>query len=159
YSLFVIPAQKGNWTVVLNKDATASTGNYKKEEDAARLEVKPETAPMRERLQYTITGFNNDGGNLQLEWEKVRLSVPFKVATDAQVTANLKTFEDSGWQPYNSAARYELEQKKDYDTGLKLVEKSLERKEDWANVWTKAQLLAAKGNYKEAYPLAQKAQQ
>jgi hypothetical protein len=51
-----------------------------------------------------------------------------------------------------------LEQKKDYDTGLKLADASITHKEEWFNVWTKAQLLAAKGNYKDAYPLAQKAQ-
>ena len=43
-----------------------------------------------------------------------------------------------------------LETKKDYDTGTKYIEQSLALKEDWFNVWIKAQLLAAKGNYKDA---------
>ena len=41
--------------------------------------------------------------------------------------------------------------------GLALVEKSLQMKEDWLNLWTKAQLLAAQGKQKEAYPLALRA--
>ncbi len=50
-----------------------------------------------------------------------------------------------------------LENKKDYDAGLKYVDQSLALKEDWFNVWIKARLLAAKGNYKDARATAQKA--
>jgi hypothetical protein len=158
--MFVIPAQKGNWTWILNKDANQEgTSSYKKELDVVRVEVKPEAIPLRERLSYQFLGFTGDQGMLALEWEKVRLPVLFKVGTDAQVTTNIQKMVDNAWMPYNSAARYELEQKKDFDLGLKYVEMSLQHAETWRNVWTKAQLLAEKGNYKEAYPLAQKAQQ
>ncbi len=43
-----------------------------------------------------------------------------------------------------------LESTKDYDAGLKYVDQSLAMKEDWYNLFIKGQLLAAKGNYKEA---------
>jgi hypothetical protein len=52
-----------------------------------------------------------------------------------------------------------LETKKDYSTGLKYIDQSLALKEDWLNLWIKASLLAAKGSYKDAYPLAEKAYQ
>ena len=51
-----------------------------------------------------------------------------------------------------------LDNKKDYDAGLKYVDQSLALKEDWYNVWIKAKLLAAKGNHKEAPSLGEKAQ-
>ncbi len=51
-----------------------------------------------------------------------------------------------------------LETKKAYDAGLKYIDQSLALKEDWFNLFIKAQLLAAKGNYKEAVALAEKAQ-
>ncbi|MCC6807541.1 MAG: DUF2911 domain-containing protein [Deltaproteobacteria bacterium] len=159
YSAFVIPQQKGAWSFILNKDAGASTSAYKKEQDLVRVDVKPETIPLRERLAYAVTDFSNEAATLVLEWEKVRLSVPVKLGTDAQVTAAIKAMEDGAAQPYLSTARYMLEQKKDYDAGLQFVEKALAIKEDWLAVWTKAQLLAAKGNKKDAYPLAQKAQE
>ena len=124
-----------------------------------RAEVKPQAVPNRERLAYQIVDFNNDGGTLALEWEKVRLPVAFKVNTEQQVASSLKGLEDNGQSPYTSAARYELEQKKDYDAGLKYVDQSMKIKEDWLNNWTKAQLLAAKGQYKQALPLAQRAQE
>ena len=160
YAFFVIPAQSGNWTVILNKDfAQSGAFNYKKELDVLRLEVKPEAIPLRERLAYLVTDFDNQQATLALEWEKVRIAVPIKLGTDAQVDANVKGYDDASWMPYNQAARYQLEQKKDFDAGLALVEKSLRAKEDWFNLWTKAQLLAAKGKLKEALPLAQKALQ
>src|SRR5258708_34225542 len=52
-----------------------------------------------------------------------------------------------------------LESTRDFDAGLQLVDKSLAAKEHWYNLWTKAQLLAAKGKYKEAMTYAQKAKQ
>lgn len=158
YSLFMIPT-KANWTVILNKDTSGQGAfGHKKEEDVARVEVKPEAVPVRERLAYGFSNFTNDGGMLTLEWEKVRVSVPFKVATETQVAKNLTDLQDGAWRPFNQAARYQLEQKKDYDAGLKFANLSIAQNEQWFNVWTKAQLLAAKGNVKEAYPLAQKAQ-
>ena len=71
--------------------------------------------------------------------------------------SNIAATLDNSWRPYANSARYLLENKKDYDTALKYVDQSLALKEDWYNVWIKAQLLAAKGSYKEAYPLVEKA--
>jgi hypothetical protein len=157
YSLHTIPT-KGAWTVILNKNPTAATREYKKELDVARFEVKPGTIAPRERMIFTFAGTTDEGTSLDLEWEKLRLSIPIKVDTAAQVAANIKALEGGAWRPWNSAARYMLEARKDYDAGLALVERSLSLKEEWLNVWTKAQLLAAKGKHKEALPLAEKAQ-
>jgi hypothetical protein len=158
YAFFVIPG-KPSWTLVLNKDLNqAGTGaGYKKELDQLRVLVKPQAIPLRERLAYQVVDFNDEHASLTLEWERVRLSMPVVLGTDAQVQANLKTYGEDEWRPWTNAARYELETKKNYDEGLAMIEKSLHKRETWLNVWTKAQLLAAKGRYKEAYPLAEKA--
>src|SRR5690606_32048204 len=47
YPLFAIPG-KTDWTLILNKNATASTCEYKKEEDIVRMTVKPGAIPSRE---------------------------------------------------------------------------------------------------------------
>lgn len=158
YAFFAIPS-KANWTLILNKDiGQAGTGaNYKPELDLLRVSAKPQAIAMRERLAYQIIDFNDNRASLALEWEKIRVTMPIEVDTDAQVQAGLQAFIGDAWRPWNNAARYELETKKDYDAGLGYIEKSLALKEDWLNLWTKAQLLAAKGKYKDAYPLAQRA--
>jgi hypothetical protein len=159
YSMFVIPQKTGAWSWVINRNPTASTGQYKKEDDVVRVEVKPQTlAQARERLAYGFSDFAvQNKASLDLEWDKVRLSLPIKVGTDEQVAANLKAYEENQWSPLNTAARYMLEQKKDLDSAVTLVDKSLALKEGWFNTWTKAQIMAAKGKQKDALALAQKA--
>ena len=112
--------------------------------------MTPKAAPFRERLAYLVTDFTDDKASLDLEWEKLRLSIPIAVQTSAQALANINSAVDNGWRTYANAARYMLENKKDYDTGMKYVDQSLALKEDWFNVWIKAELLAAKGNSKDA---------
>jgi hypothetical protein len=151
YAFFIIPS-KGAWTVILNKkaDQNGVGRDYKESDDLLRVQVTPKTAPFRERLAYLITDFTDDKASLDLEWEKLRLSIPITVDTNNQAMASIKNAVDNTWRTYANAARYMLENKKDYDAGMKLVDQSLALKEDWFNVWIKAELQAAKGNVKDA---------
>lgn len=158
YSFFVIPAQTGKWTVILNKDDKASTDQYKKESDVARVEVEPKAAPSRERLAYEIVDFTDDAATFALEWEKVRVAVPVTVATAQQVAASTKAVDENLWQPSMLVARYHLD-RKDYDQALAWAEKSLKLRETWLNSWTKAQAFAGKGKYADAHTWAVKTQQ
>ena len=160
YALFTIPT-KGAWTVVLNKKADqAGTGrDYKADLDLLRVPVQTKSAPFRERMTFLFADFNDDQASLNLEWERLRLSIPIQVHTAEQALANIAASIDGTWRTYAFAARYMLETKKDYNTGLKYIDQSLALREDWLNLWIKASLLAAKGNYKEAYALAEKAYQ
>jgi hypothetical protein len=156
YAIFTIPARE-SWTVILNKNPNQDgTRDYKKDLDQLRFTVKPAAAPPRERMTFLFSDFTDSAATLDLEWEKLRVSIPIQLATDAQAAANIKAMADGSWRPYTSAARYYLD-KKEYDAGLPLVDKALSIKEDWLSLWTKAQLLAGKGNYKQAYPLAERA--
>jgi hypothetical protein len=157
YGLYTFPNEK-SWTVVLNKGANQSGLAYKEGEDVARVEAKPAASPMRERMTFLFSNFNDDVASLDLEWEKLRVSVPIKANTTAQVADNIKGLNDNSWRPYANAARYLLEAKKDPEQAMTLIDKSLSLKEEWLNVWVKASLLAQKGKYKEAYPFAEKAQ-
>ncbi|HVZ72693.1 MAG TPA: DUF2911 domain-containing protein [Polyangia bacterium] len=158
YALFTIPA-KGAWTVILNKNINqAGTGQeYKAELDEVRVQVTPKAAPFRERLAFSFSDMTDDKATLDLEWEKLRLSIPIGVATGAQALANISSTLDNTWRAYANAARYLLETKKDTDAALKDVDQSLALHEDWFNVWIKAQVLAAKGDTKGALALAEKA--
>ena len=155
YAFFVIPG-KATWTVILNKKADqAGTGrDYKADQDLLRVQLKPKAAPFRERLAYLVTDFTDDKASLDLEWEKLRLSIPIGLATATQAAANIQNAVDNTWRTYANAARYMLENKKDFDGGLKYIDQSLALKEEWFNLWIKAQLLAGKKNFKEAHALA-----
>jgi hypothetical protein len=159
YALFTIPT-KGAWTVILNKkaDQPGTATEYKADQDLLRVQVKPKAAPFRERLAFGFSDMTDDKASLDLEWEKLRLSIPIGVATSQQVAASIMNTLDNTWRPYANAARYMLETKKDYDAGLKYIDQSLALKEDWFNDWIKAQLFAAKGDYKDAVATGDKAQ-
>jgi hypothetical protein len=158
YALFTIPT-KGDWTIVLNKKADQSgTGrDYKADLDLLRVQLRPKPAPFRERMTFLFSDFTDDKTTLDLEWDKLRLSIPVTMATGAEVQAAIAAAVDGTWRVYANAARYMLDTKKDYDGGLKYIDQSLAIKEDWFNVWIKASLLAAKGDYKDARVLAEKA--
>lgn len=158
YALFTIPTAT-SWTVILNKNPNqGGTDQYKQDLDQLRFDAKPQPIPARERLTFLFNNTTESATSLDLEWEKVRVSIPIKAGTDAQVAAGIKALENGAWRPWNNAARYLLESKKDLDQAMSLVDRSIGMKEDWFNVWTKAQIVAAKGKAAEACPLAQKAQ-
>jgi hypothetical protein len=158
YALFTIPA-KGAWTVVLNKKAEQSgTGReYKADLDLVRFQVHAKPASHRERMTFLFSDFTDDKGSLDLEWEKLRVSIPIKVATEEQALTNISKGIDGAWRTYANAARYLAETKKDYDSGLRYIDQSLSLKEDWFNLWIKATLLAGKGKTKDAIALGEKA--
>jgi hypothetical protein len=158
YALFTIPATNGEWTVVLNKNADQPGigREYKADMDLLRVKVRAQPAPFRERLAFLFSNFDEDKTSLDIEWEKLRVSIPIKVGTAQQALANINKELDNAWRPFANAARYMLEVKKDYDAGLKYVDQSLALKQDWFNLWIRASLLAAKGNYKDARADAQK---
>jgi len=158
YALFTIPTS-GDWTVILSKrpEQPGTAQNYKAEEDLLRVHLRPKAASFRERMTFLFSDSTDDKTSLDLEWEKLRLSIPITADTGRQTLASITAVLDDTWRNYANAARYMLETQKDYDTGLKYVEQSIALKEDWFNLWIKAELLAAKGSYKDAYPLAEKA--
>ncbi len=126
YTFLVIPTA-GKWTLIFNRDPKgAGVFGYNKADDVLRVDVKPQPAPMRERLAYSFANFGDAGGNLELEWEKLRVTLPIKVHTDDQVAASIKGLENGGWSPWANAARYQLEHK-NIDDGMVLVEKSIGR--------------------------------
>lgn len=158
YSFFVIPS-KAHWTLILNKDASASEGSYKSSEDIVRVQVTPVDIPTRERLAYSIVDFDNNRAIIRLEWEKKQVSFDVKVATDKQAEQNISKTLGGVWGQYNNTARYYLDNK-NYDKALEYVNTSIDlAPNQWFNNWVKAQALAGKGDTKSAYDYALRAQE
>ena len=158
YALFTLPG-KDSWTVIVNRDFNQfGAFSYKEGEDVVRVEVKPETIAPRERMTFVFSETSDDATRLDLEWERTRVSLPIRVGTEQQALASIAALEKGGWRPWNQAAAYLL-QRKDYDGGLRLVDQSIKLSEQWSNVWTRAQLLAGKGQVREARAAAERAQQ
>ncbi len=168
YSIFIIPTQT-EWTVIINKDATASTDAYKQEMDIVRIKVFPSSVPTVaissnaatptiERLTYNFSDFTNEMSNINLSWEKVKISFSVKVDTDKQANENIEKATSGVWSIYNNSARYFFD-KKEYDKALNYVNQSISNSDQWFNNWVKAQILNAQGKKNDAYNSAKKAKE
>jgi hypothetical protein len=155
YAIVTLPTQKG-WTMVLSKELGLWQGKtYDPKDDVLRVPATTAAIPHRERLAFIFSNTTDNDTSLDMEWEKLRVSVPIKADTATHAQAAIKTEMDNAWRMPNRAARYELETTKNYDAALKYAEISIAIQPTWYNNWTKAEALAKKGNYAEARKFAQ----
>ena len=76
YALDTIPG-KDTWTVALNRDTEAwGAAPFDARKDVVRVTAKPEDVPFRERLVFLFSNTTEYSSHLDLEWEKLRISVP-----------------------------------------------------------------------------------
>jgi hypothetical protein len=157
YALLTIPG-KDAWTVILNQDAKLQGGTrgYDEKKDAARITVKPEAAPARERLTFLFADTTDDATKLDLEWEKLRIAIPLSVDTASQAKTNIKDAVGSAWRPHALSARYLLESGGDLGEALGYADTSIAIQPTWLNNWVRAQILAKQGKPKDAIAAAEK---
>jgi Protein of unknown function (DUF2911) len=80
YAIFTIPGEK-EWIFILNKNHHQHLAdNYSEAEDVIRTKVIPQPNKMTPRLTYTIVETGNAKGNIVMEWEKIKLEIPFSPA-------------------------------------------------------------------------------
>lgn len=157
YTLLTIPT-RDSWTVILNSDTKLpGTRGYEKKKDVARITVRPEAASHRERLAFSFVDTTDDATRLDLEWEKLRVSVPIQVETAAQAKANIDKALDEAWRPHNASARYLLDTGGDLGQALGYADTSIAIKPTWTNHWVKAQILAKQGRSNDAVASAEQA--
>ena len=158
YALFTIPGRK-TWTVILNTNTkVAATRGYEEKDDVARVSVTPESVAPRERLAFLFSNTTDDATRLDLEWEKLRVSVPITVDTAAQAHANIDKAIDDAWRPHFASARWLLDTGGDLNQALAYIDTSIGIKSTWWNNWVKAQILAKQGHTAEAVAAAEQAQ-
>lgn len=158
YSVFMVPSP-ASWTVHLNSDVTAGQNNHDVKKDVAKVTVRPLRLPaVRQRLLYLFDNTTDDGAVLQLEWERVRIAVPIKVHTKAQVAATIDQINNEAWRPHFQAANY-LHETGDLAKALPLVEKSIAIQPTWRNEWLRAQIHWKQGKKADAIAGAKRAQQ
>ncbi len=160
YGLFTIPG-KTEWTVIFNKQATGSPGDYKAENDALRVKVKPQATDMHELFTIGFPQVTSNSAVLALKWEKLSVPLNLAVDTNAQFLSSAKDAvakaKPDDWRTPLTAARYLYENKYSPTDAAAFLDKSLSIKETFANLSTKAGVLAGEGKKKEAVAAAQKA--
>lgn len=164
YSLFIIPAKEGDWTVIFNKETELwGAGDYKKEQDQLRVMAKMSKSPeMMERLEYRFMSVDEKSGQLVLDWENARLSMQIEADPSKQVMENInvaisESKEEDKWKIYRSAAAFARDNGSMTKEGLEWIKKSTELKADnWYSFWVYADLHALNKDYKSAILMAEK---
>ena len=159
YVLFTIPTAD-EWTLIIYKDTKVqSAGDYKQENDAARVISKPTALPTKvETFTIGFAEVKGPSAILHLDWDLTR--VPVKVETD-DIAKVSKQLEAAGAKldpsMAFSAASFYYENNKDMTQAAKWIDQALEKNpEAWFVHMKKAQIQARIGNKKEATAAAEK---
>lgn len=160
YALYTIP-NKDSWELIFYKTTnnwgTPETWN---ESDVVLKTKAAVTATTSNTETFTIalSDLNIDGAAIQLMWEKVAVSFPFKVPTDAKVMANIqKTMAGPSANDYYSAANYYYTANKDMKQAGEWCAKAIEGNQDafWIYLLM-AKIQTKQGLKKEAVATAEK---
>jgi type IV secretory pathway VirB9-like protein len=128
YALYTIPG-KMEWTLIFHKNiklwGLGDPGEYKEENDALRIKVKPQMSSLVENLTISVSDVTANTCKMNLEWEKTRVTFNVSTDIDAKISASIeKTLNPKpDANSYFSAASYYFENDKDLNKAL-----------DWVNL-------------------------
>lgn len=162
YGLHTLPGAK-EWSVMLSTVSTAwGSFSYDAREDAVRFTATPTAASEpEERLEYRFEDPTDNSVNVVLHWEKLQLSFPVTVDTNAVILESLKSqlrgLPRFSWQGWNQAAQWCVRNDVDLDQALAWADQSIGVQATFPNLRTKAAILEKKGDAKTAQELRDRA--
>lgn len=170
YSLHMIPAKDGNWTVIFNKDdGQWGSFSYDAAKDALRVKTKAEMVPTNfELLTYFFDPVGETSATVNLRWEKVHVPFTLEVKDVVGTTMNrLRSYvagapaDDFG--RYINAASYAKSVKltddanKWFEEALKRNDATIAAKETYQNLARRSTILMQLGRSQEALAAAERA--
>ena len=159
YGLHMWPTSDKEFSVILSSVASAwGSFSYDEKEDVVRVPVSPKPGPdFEERLEYRFENPTETSVDVVMQWEKLTVSFPIQVDTNAVVMASLKAqlrgLPRFGWQAWNTAANWALTHDQDLGEALKWADQSVTTQATFQNLRTKAAILEKKGDTTQAEAL------
>ncbi len=154
YGIHTIPGES-EWEIIFSKDTEVDDGSqFDEKKDALRIRVTPQETPFTERMTFTFTNTTDTYSEVNLIWEKLRVTFKLNVNTEELMLSKARALP---WAPTYQAATYCLTNNVALDEGLNWIEASVLIKEVYWNTRIKAQLLAKLGKKSEAITTMQKA--
>jgi len=160
YSIFTIPKEDGNISVLLNKETELwGAGKRDNGKDVAGFDVplKKEKESI-ERMRFTFENTTNNSTDLKFAWGEYRFTVPIQVKTDGlveiNVTKRIAEF-DKQFEFYADAARYYYDAG-NYAVAEKYGKISVDMSEKFWNTHTLAKIYKEMGDKDKARRWAEK---
>jgi hypothetical protein len=155
YGLQTIPTAD-QWTIIFSKDADQwGAFSYKQEDDALRIQAKPEPSEFRERMGFDFEDVTDTAAKLVLRWEK--LQVPFTIEVDTPKLAVAAVKDALRPGTFVQAANWCVQNNTCLDDAGRWLDASIALDPNFGNQRAKALLLAKKNDYKGAVTWAEKA--
>ncbi len=155
YGVHTLPGEK-EWEIIFSKDTKVDDpAAYDETKDALRLKVKPEESAFTERMLFTITDISENSANVNLIWEKLKVS--FSVDVNTQELTLQRARDAFNWNQLMSAATYCLQNNVNLEEGYKWIQASTLINENYWNQRIKAQYLAKMDKKAEAVATMEKA--
>jgi hypothetical protein len=152
YSLHTIPG-RDQWTVIFNSVGEQwGSYSYDATKDVVRVNVKPQTAPHMEWMNFEIPQLTTDTAQIVLRWGT--FAVPFTINTNstARTLAQFKTAMQPDWRTPYMAATFAFENKgaaTDAEMNAWL-DQSLKVNQNIANLYLRARIAERAGNKADA---------
>lgn len=154
YGVHMIP-NENEWTIIFSKNATSwGSFTYQQDEDALRVNVKPQATDMHDALAYDFDEVKPDSTVVTMRWEKV--AVPFRVHVNvndivtASIHRQLHGLNQYYWEGWDDAAGYFLANKVNLEEALKFEDLSIQQEERYDNLMNKSKILDAMGRAPDA---------
>ena len=155
YGIHMIPG-KNEWEIIFSKDTKVDDPmNYDMKKDILRIKVKPESNPFTERMAFTITDMTENSANVNLIWEKLKVSFTVDVNTQELVLQSARN--STSWGTLNNAANYCLQQNINLEEGFKWIKASTTIEENYWNLRVLAQYFAKMNKKEDAIATMEKA--
>ncbi|MDZ4682480.1 MAG: DUF2911 domain-containing protein [Saprospiraceae bacterium] len=165
YTFFLIPLERETWTAVFNRFVEQwGAYSYDESQDALRTPVRVNTSDYsEERLSYHLSDAGLGRGYIRLWWEKRQVFVHIETDVIRQVLNNMElnisnAAEERKWELYTQAADFLINSGDEnyLDQALQYANLSTSLLNHSWNWWVKAQVLAKKGEYRQAVSSANK---
>lgn len=165
YTFFLIPLEGATWTAIFNRSSDQwGAYSYDESEDALRTPVQVTTADYsEERLSYHLSDAGLGKGYIRMWWGNKQVFIHVETDVIRQVLDNMESTistasEDRKWELYTQAADFLVNSGDEHylDQALKYANLSTSMLNHSWNWWVKAQVLAKKGEYRQAVSSANK---
>ena len=155
FGIHIIPDQK-EWEIIFSSGTKVDDPmTYDDKKDALRFKVIPQENPFTERMIFSITDMTDSSANINLCWEKLKITFSIDVETQKLVLENARNL--NAWSELNSAAAYCLQNNINLEEGFRWVQASGLINENYYNQRIKAQYLAKMNRKDEAIITMKKA--
>lgn len=158
YAIMSFPSPT-EWTVVFSKNLSTGEGNYKQEEDALRVKVKPMTSANKvETFTISFTDLGMNSANLEFAWENTVVKLKIETDVDAKVEKQIADFTNPNKDAngFFQAASYYFNNNKDINKAYEWIVKSTSMQPQYWTMYLRAQIEMKMKKYKDAIASAEK---